>query len=154
MDSPVNGAGKVTRTPSLISGATLDTMIQLAQVRMSHRVVAAGAASLDIHRGLYRRGFLRVTALADSAVSHIQHDAALVAGQHSISALEALLVRVVSRLCAQGTIAIWVDSVGGQRGRPIQLALERAAFHIQAAAKCQTGFAIAARRNDCLANVA
>ena len=141
-------------TPSLISESTLDTMIQLAQVGKSHRVVVAGAARLDIYRGLYRRGFLRVTALADSVASHIQHDAALLAGQHSIKAIEALLIRVVSRLHAQGTIAVWVDSVGGQRGKPIQLALERLAFHIQSAAKCQTGFAIAARRNDCLANAA
>ncbi len=141
-------------TPSLISEPTLDTMIQLAQIGKSHRVVVAGAAGLDIYRGLCRCGILRVTALADSAVSHIQHDAALVAGQHSIKALEALLIRVVSRLHDQGTIAVWVDSVGGQRAKPNQLALERLAFHIQSAAKCQTGFAIAARRNDCLANAA
>jgi hypothetical protein len=147
-------AGKSVFTPSLISESTLDTMIQLAQVGKSHRVVVAGAASLDIHRGLYRRGFVRVTALVDSAVSHIQHDAALVAGQHSIKALEALLVRAVSRLHAQGTIAVWVDSVGGQRGKPIQLALQRLAFHIQSGAKCETGFVVAARRNDCLANAA
>lgn len=146
--------GEVMFTPSLISESTLDTMIQLAQVGKSHRVVAAGAARLDIYSGLYRRGFVRVTTLADSAVSHIQHDAALVAGQHSIKAVEALLVRVVSRLRAQGTIVVWVDSAGGQRGRPIQLALERLAFHIQFAAKCQTGFAVAARRDDCLANAA
>ena len=136
-------------TPSLISEPTVDTMVQLAQIGKSHRVVAAGAASLDIYRGLYRRGFLRVTALADPTVSRIQHDAALVAGQHSIEALEALLVRAVSRLCARGTIAVWIDSVGGQRGKPIQSALERLAFHIQCAAKCQTGFVVAARRHDC-----
>jgi hypothetical protein len=129
-------------------------MIQLARVGRSQRVVVAGAAGLDIYRGLYRRGFQRVTALADSVASHTQHDAALVAGQHSIKALEALLIRVVSRLHAQGTVAVWVDSAGGQRGKPIQLALGRLAFHIQSAAKCQTGFAIAARRNDCLANAA
>jgi hypothetical protein len=141
-------------TPYVIGESALDTMIQLAQVRRSHRIVAAGAADLDICCGLYRRGFVRVTALADSAVSRIQYDAAFVAGPHSAKALEALLIRVVSRLHAQGTIAVWVDSIGGQRGKPIQLALERLAFHIQSGAKCQTGFVIAARRNDCLARAA
>jgi hypothetical protein len=136
-------------TPRLISEPTLDAMVELAQIGKSHRVVAAGAASLDIHRGLYRRGFVRVTALADSAASRIQHDAALVAGQHSIGALEALLVCVVSRLCAQGAIAVWVDSIGGQRGKPIQLVLDRLAFHSQCGAKCETGFVVAARRGSC-----
>lgn len=152
----------MTKTQQLISTAgrisesTLDTMIQLALVGKSHRVIAAGAASLDIYRGLHGRGFSRVAALADSAVSHVQHDAALVAGPHSVNALEALLARVVSRLCAQGTIVVWIDTVSGQRGKPIQLALERLAFHIQSAAACGTGFVIAARRHDCgcLANAA
>lgn len=141
-------------TTGLISEPTLDTMIELAHVGRSHRIIAAGAADLDICCGLYRRGFVRVTALTDRFVSRIQHDAALVAGQHSAKALEGLLIRVVPRLHTQGTIAVWVDSVGGQRGKAIQLALERLAFHVQSAAKCQSGFVIAARRNDCLARAA
>jgi hypothetical protein len=134
----------------------LDTMIQLAFARQSQRVIAAGSAAFDIYRGLYRRGFSRVTTAAHCRVRRIQHDVALIAGQESVQALEALLIRIMPLLNRQATVAVWIDSIERRRGRSIQLLLERLGFRVESGAKCEIGFVLAARRHERnqLANVA
>jgi len=73
---------------------------------------------------------------------------ALVAGEHTIQALEAVLLRIVPFLNSQAMIAVWIDSVGPQRGKRIQLLLERLGFRIECGTKCESGFVLAARRHE------
>jgi hypothetical protein len=126
----------------------LDAMIQLALAARSHRVIAAGSTAVDIYRGLCRRGFSRVSTTATCSVGCAQHDVALVAGEHTIQALEAVLLRIVPFLNSQAMIAVWIDSVGPQRGKRIQLLLERLGFRIECGTKCESGFVLAARRHE------
>ena len=127
---------------------TLDTMIQLAFAVRSHRVIAAGSAAFDIYRGLCHRGFSRVTTAAKYRVPCIQHDVALVAGEESDQALAALLIRIVPFLNNRATVAVWIDSLGRRSGGKAQLLLGRLGFHIEAGAKCEVGFVLAARRRE------
>jgi hypothetical protein len=126
----------------------LDTMIQLAFASRSHRVIAAGSAAFEIYCGLCRRGFSRVTTARCRGLPFPQHDVALIAGQESVQALEALLIRIMPRLNRQATIAMWIDSVERRRGRTVQLLLERLGFRVESGAKCEIGFVLAARRRE------
>jgi len=72
----------------------------------------------------------------------------LIAGQESVQALEALLIRIMPRLNRQATIAMWIDSVERRRGRTVQLLLERLGFRVESGAKCEIGFVLAARRRE------
>jgi hypothetical protein len=128
--------------------SVVDTMVQLALARRSHRIIAAGAASFSIYRGLCSRGFARVATIASFGAASAQHDVALVAGQHSLQALQELLLRLVPLLCSQGTIAVWIDCAGRRRGKEVQLLLERLGFYVESGAKCESGFVLAARRRD------
>lgn len=134
----------------------LDTMIQLAFAGRSQRVIAAGSAAFDIYRGLCCRGFSRATTAAHRRVPCPQHDVALIAGQESVRALEALLIRIMPVLDRQATVAIWIDTVERRRGRSTQLLLERLGFRVECGAKCESGYVLAARRHErnYLANVA
>ncbi len=138
----------MTTSPIASNEPTLDTMIQLAFAVKSHRVIAAGSAAFDIYRGLCRRGFSRVTTAAKYRVPCIQHDVALVAGEESDQALEALLIRIVPFLNNRATMSVWINSVGRRSGGRIQQLLERLGFHVEAGAKCEVGFVLAARRRE------
>lgn len=131
-----------------LSESVLETMIELALVVRSHRIIAAGSASFSIYRGLCARGFARVTTMETCSAGGAQHGVALVAGQHSLQALQALLLRLVPLLCSQGTIAVWIDCAGRRRGKEVQLLLERLGFYVESGAKCESGFVLAARRHD------
>jgi hypothetical protein len=126
----------------------VDTMVQLALAAKSHRVIVAGSSALDIYLDLQRRGFSRVATIATCRIPCGQHDVALVAGQHSNQGLEALLTRIVSFLNTQATIAVWVGTDEQQRGKKLQLLLERLGFRIEAGARCESGFVLSARRRN------
>jgi hypothetical protein len=142
--------------PTFSWESIVDTMIQLASAGRSHRVITAGSAAVDIYCGLCRRGFERVTTAAHRRVPGTQYDVALIAGQESVRGLEALLIRIMPLLNCHAIVAVWVDAMERRRGSTVQLLLERLGFHVESGAKCETGFILAARRqqrND-LANVA
>jgi hypothetical protein len=126
----------------------LKTMIELTRLTEAHRVIAAGSSAFDIYLGLYRRGFSRVATTATCRIPCGRHDAALVAGEHSIQGLETLLLRVVPFLNARAVTALWVGSDEHQRGRKLQLLLERLGFRIEAGARCESGFVLSARRHE------
>jgi len=135
----------------------LDTMIELAHARQSHRVVVAGSTALDIYAALCRRGFCRVaTATHHRTPGSGGCDVAFIAGYQSFVALEAALLRVAPLLNSHATIAIWVNVVRRGHGQTIQRLLQATGFVVQSGAKCENGFVLAARRHEGsgLANVA
>lgn len=135
----------------------LDTMIELAHARQSHRVVVAGSTALDIYAALCRRGFYRVaTAMHHRTPGSGGCDVAFIAGYQSFVALEAALLRVAPLLNSHATIAIWVNVVRRGHGQIIRRLLQATGFVVQSGAKCENGFVLAARRHEGsgLANVA
>jgi hypothetical protein len=81
----------------------VETMIELTCLSKSHRVIVAGSNAFDIYLGLRHRGFGRAATTVTCRVSCEQHHVALVMGEHSIRALEALLVRIVPLLNTRAT---------------------------------------------------
>ena len=124
------------------------TMIQLAAAAKSHRIIVAGSHAFDMYLDLLHRGFSRIATTATCRVPCGQHDVALVAGQHSVQALETLLVQIVPFLKTQAIVAVWVSADEHRRGMKLQLLLERLGFRIEAGTKCESGFVLAARRRE------
>jgi hypothetical protein len=144
------------RVPHPSDERIVDTMIDLACVAKSHRVIVAGSSAFALYLSLLNRGFSRVATATSSRFPCGQRDVALVAGRHSMRTLEALLLRVVSSLNTRATMAVWVDADAPQRGRNVQSLLERLGFRIEAGAGCGNGFVLAAQRHESghIANVA
>lgn len=126
----------------------METMIDLTGLSTSYRVIVAGRDAFDVYLGLLHRGFSRVTTTAACRIPCGQHDVALIVGQHSAQAREALLVRIVPFLNARSTMAVWIDSEQHQGGKAIQLLLERLGFRIEAGAKCEKGYVLSAHRRE------
>lgn len=135
--------------PVACTAPIMNAMIDLTRLSKAHRVIAAGASALDIYLDLHERGFSRVGTTATGRIPCGQHDVGLVAGRHSMQALEALLVRIVPFLNARATVAVWVDSGAGQHGgKRLQLLLERLGFRIEAGARCENGVVVSAQRRE------
>jgi hypothetical protein len=126
----------------------METVIELTRLSKSHRVIVAGSNAFDIYLGLLHRGFGRAATTATCRVPCEQHHLALVMGEHSIRAFEAVLVRIVPFLNTRATMAVWVDADQHHRGKKLQLLLERLGVRIEAGAKCATGFVLAAQRRE------
>jgi hypothetical protein len=86
----------------------------------------------------------------------MQHDVAMIAGQASAQALEALLIHITLFLSSGATISMWIVSAERRRGRSIRLSLEWLEFRVEPGAKCEVGLVLATRRceRNCLARVA
>jgi hypothetical protein len=141
---------------STASKPVLDTMIELAHAKQSHRIVVAGSAALDIHAALCRRGFCRVATATHHGTPGGVRDVAFIAGHQSLAAVEEALLRIAPLLSSHGTIAIWVNAFAQGHGQTIQRLLQATGFVVQSGAKCENGFVLAARRHEgsVLANVA
>lgn len=126
----------------------VETMIQLARATTSHRVIVAGSDAFDVYMILVRRGFSRAATTATCRLPCGQHDVGLIAGQHSVQALEALLGRVVPFLTSQAILAVWVGFAERRRALRLQALLERMGFRIEVGTKCEGGFILAARRDE------
>lgn len=142
--------------PIASSKPVLDTMIELAAARRSHRVVVAGSAALDIYAALYRQGFCRIATATHHRLAGSGYDVAFITGYHSLATLEETFLRVAPLLNGHARIAIWVNAVGQGHGQTIQQLLQRTGFIVQSGAKCENGYVLAASRHEggVLANVA
>jgi hypothetical protein len=126
----------------------MNTMIELAAVSKSHRVIVAGSDSLEIYLGLCRLGYLRAATTATCRVPCGQYDVGLVAGRHSIQALEAVLVRIVHFLSTASVLAVWVGSQEDGHTHRLRVLLERLGFRIEAGTRCEQGYVLSARRRE------
>jgi hypothetical protein len=125
----------------------VDTMIELARAAKAHRIIVAGSDAFDAYLALLQRGFARAATTTTARIPCGQFDVALIAGRHTVQALENLLVQIVCFLNARATVAIWVDA-DQQRGRRIQALLERLGFRVEAGTSCESGFVLAAQRSE------
>ena len=80
----------------------METMIGLTRLSKSNRVIVAGSDAFDFYVTLHLRGFCNVATTATCRFPCGQHEVALIAGQHSIQALQQLLTRIAAFLKCPG----------------------------------------------------
>jgi hypothetical protein len=124
----------------------VDTMIELTRLSHLHRAIVAGSDSLEIYLALRRRGFIRVATTATCRIPRRQHAVGLIAGQASLTAIEAALAQISQFLCASATIAILIDSRESGCSVKIRTRLQQMGFRIEASVRCQQGLVLSACR--------
>lgn len=124
----------------------LHTMIDLACLAPSDRIVVAGADSLQLHLELRRRGFVRCVTSAIGGTPCGQYSAGLVAGDRTFQALEASLVRVSQFLNATSTIVVAIETQEKGLSLRVRAKLQQLGFRIEAGVRCQQGFVLSAYR--------
>ena len=147
MSPPLRFDGVMTQ-PALIPSdeRIVDTMIGLARIAKSHRIILAGSISFEMFVELHRRGYLRVTTTRICHVPCGQHDVAFITWPGpSFGVLEAALDGLVHFLSAAGVIVIWVGP-RQMSSRALRLALKKFGFRIESGTRCEGGVAISARR--------
>jgi hypothetical protein len=124
----------------------VDTMIELTRLSNSQRAIVAGSDSLELYLALRRRGFVRVATTATCHIPRGQHAVGLIAGQNSLSAIEAALAEISQYLYTSATIAILIDSRESGFCLKIRSRLEQMGFRIEAGVRCQQGLVLSAYR--------
>lgn len=126
----------------------VDTMIDLARLDKTQRIVLAGQGSMDIYLALRQRGFLFGVLASARRAAGGRHAAGLIAGCESYPAIDAALVQVASFLKSAADIAIAIQSrENGLIGR-VRAKLQQLGFRIEAGARCREGFVLAAHRQQ------
>jgi hypothetical protein len=126
----------------------IEAMIDLTRLRKSHRILIAGSESLKVYLTLQAQGFTRIATTVRSRALHHQYDIGLIAGERSTSTLEALIAQVVHYLASGAMLAVWIDSRELRPVRIVRAALRRQGFRIEAAASCDQGRVLSARRDQ------
>jgi hypothetical protein len=137
---------KLNQTDAAARGRMVDTMIDLARLATSHRVIAAGTDGVRMHRALYRRGFARCATASTCGMSRGQYSAAFIAGDRSYRELEASLVRVSPFLNATATIVVSIESGEDGLSFRVRAKLEQLGFRIEAGVRCQQALLLSAYR--------
>jgi hypothetical protein len=126
----------------------IEAMIDLTRLKKSQRILIAGSERLKVYLALQSQGFTRIATAARGCDPSRQHDVGVIAGEHSASTLETVIAHVVHRLTAGATLAVLIDSRDPGPVRIVQAALQRVGFRIEAAASCDQGRVLTARRNQ------
>jgi hypothetical protein len=124
----------------------VDTMVDLTRLSDAQRVVLAGDDSIGVYLALRDRGFSRAATIASCRVAGLQHQVGLIAGRHSLQALETHLVQISHCLGATAAIAVSIDSREGVPSLRIRAGLERIGFRIEAGVRCRQGLVLSAYR--------
>jgi hypothetical protein len=124
----------------------LDTMIALTRLSNSVRVIVAGSDSLEHCLELRQRGFNRVATPATWRLPKGQHTVGLIAGQNSLSNIEASLDQISRFLAASAALAVLIDSRESGFSLKIRSKLQRLGFRIEAGVRVQRGFVLSAYR--------
>jgi hypothetical protein len=134
-------------SPTALNERVTRTLVGLARVRETHRVLVSGAIGKDVLVELHRRGCTRVVTTAHCGLPHGQYDVAVVGWERqSLRALEVTLIWLVHYLGPKGVLAIWIDSSEPAANRKLRAILDRLGFRVEAGTSCGKGLAVAARR--------
>jgi hypothetical protein len=124
----------------------VDTMIDLTRLSDAQRVVLGGDDSVGVYLALRDRGFSRAATIASCRVAGAQFQVGLMAGRHSLQALETHLAKISHYLGATSAIAVSIDSREGVPSLKIRAGLERLGFRIEAGVRCRQGLVLSAYR--------
>jgi len=126
----------------------VDTMIGLTRLSNLHRAIVSGGDSLELYLALRRRGFVRVATTVTCRIPRSQHAVGLIAGHHSLQAIEAALSDIPPFLSASAAIAVLIDSNESGCCLKIRTRLEQMGFRIEAGVRCQQGLVLSAYRQN------
>ena len=126
----------------------VDTMINLAHLSKSHRLVLAGADSIELYLALRRRGFTYAALASACRTPAGQHSAGLIAGDRCYQAIEAAINQISRHLYAAASITISIESQENGLGCKVRTKLQQLGFRIEAGARCHQGFVLAAHREE------
>jgi hypothetical protein len=126
----------------------VDTMINLAHLSKSHRIVVAGANSIELYLALRRRGFAFGALASACRGPSGQHSAGLITGDRCYQAIEASINQISKRLYAAASITISIESQESGLGGKVRAKLQQLGFRIEAGARCHQGFVLAAHREE------
>ena len=124
----------------------VDTMIALTRLSNLHRAIVAGSDSMSLYLSLRRRGFLRAATPATCPLPRRQHAVGLIAGENSLTGIEAALAQVSPFLSSSAAIAILIRSHEGELCLKIRKRLEQMGFRIEAGTVREHGSAVSAQR--------
>lgn len=122
----------------------LDTMIGLTGLSLLQRAIVAGSGAMELHVGLRRRGFMRVTPISSSWLPRRQHVIGLLADRGS-TAIEKALGDISPFLCTNATVAVLIDSDSSCLG--VRTRLQQMGFQIEAGVRCHQGLVLFACRH-------
>ena len=126
----------------------VDTMINLAHLSKSHRIVVGGADSIELYLALRRRGFAFGALASTCRGPSGQHTAGLITGDRCYQAIEASINQISKRLCAAASITISIEPQESGLAGKVRAKLQQLGFRIEAGARCHQGFVLAAHREE------
>ncbi len=135
-------------SPTQARQQIIDTVIDLTQLSVAHRAIVVGGNAPELCVALQRRGFLRVVTPATCPVARGQHPIGIVAGRHSLRALETLIADISHYLDTTSAVAVLIDTTERGCGQKVRSRLEQLGFRIDAGVRCQQGLVLSARRQD------
>jgi hypothetical protein len=126
----------------------VDTMINLTHLSKSHRIVVAGGDSIELYLALRRRGYSFGVLASASRTPSVRHSVGLIGGDRSYQAIEAAITQISRLLYPAAGITISIESQENGLGAKIRTRLQQLGFRIEAGARCQQGFVLAAHREE------
>lgn len=126
----------------------VDTMIDLAHLAKSHRIVVAGNEGMGLYVALKRRGFAFGSLASACRAPCGRHSAGLIAGCGSYQAIEAAVIQISRFLNSAANIAISIESQESGLVARVRVKLQQLGFRIEAGARCRGGFVLAAHRHE------
>ena len=132
-----------------VGGPITQTLISLARINKTDRVLATGSLGTEILLELHRRGCTRVAATGSCGLPRGQYDIAVVGWcGDSFKALETTLFWLVHFLGPNGAMAIWIGRDEDAPERKLRMMLKRLGFRMKLGTLCENGIAVLAIRME------
>ena len=126
----------------------VDTMINLTHLSRAHRIVVAGGDGIELYLALRRRGFGFGVLASTCRTPVARHSVGLIAGDRCYQAIEATIGQIGPLLCPTASLTISIESQESGLAAKVRTRLQRLGFRIEAGARCQQVFVLAAHREE------
>ena len=126
----------------------VDTMINLTHLSRAHRIVVAGGDGIELYLALRRRGFGFGVLASTCRTPSARHSVGLIAGDRCYQSIEATISQIGRLLCPAASLTISIESQESGLAAKVRTRLQQLGFRIEAGARCQQGFVLAAHREE------
>jgi hypothetical protein len=138
ISSEVNGGDRI-----------IAPMIRLGGCTTQHRIIVAGAKSMELMMELHRRGYLRAAATGNCGRPAAQYDVALVDWRRrALRSLDTTLDWLVKFLSPGAVLVVWVDAQKPASSDSLRASIEKRGFVIEQGTVHECGHAFSARRRQ------
>jgi hypothetical protein len=125
----------------------IEPMIALAKCSPEHRIVVAGAKSMQLMLELHDLGYVRTTSTGNCGLPTGQYEVLLVDWRRrTLGALDSALDWLVTLVDADARIVVWVDAQKAAANQALREALEKRGFVVEQSIVHDCGCALSARR--------